>query len=165
LPGNGSLVAVIQTCLGRGPDLVVGKPAPQLFQAAKDRANATNPLIVGDRLDTDIEAANRAGFDSLLVLTGVTSAPALLEAPQSQRPKMVAPTLDALFGPRDAALIPQGASDWRAEINGDVVELSGEGPIGAALATLCAKMWDQPPRPIVAGSASAARALKDLGLT
>ena len=56
----------------REPDLVVGKPQPALFTAAASRPAATAPLVVGDRLDTDIEGAHRAGLDSLLVLTGVT---------------------------------------------------------------------------------------------
>src|SRR5690606_1936422 len=67
LPGNGSLVAVLRTSLGREPDLVVGKPQPALFAAAAGRIGARAPLVVGDRLDTDIEGAHRAGMDSLLV--------------------------------------------------------------------------------------------------
>ena len=47
---------------------------------------ARRPLVVGDRLDTDIEGARRAGAASLLVLTGVTDPGALLAAGPDQRP-------------------------------------------------------------------------------
>ena len=99
LPGNGSLVAVLRTALDRDPDVVVGKPEPALFHAAADRAGARRPLVVGDRLDTDIEGANRAGFDSLLVLTGVSTADELAKAPDGHRPTYVADDLSGLFSP------------------------------------------------------------------
>jgi HAD superfamily hydrolase (TIGR01450 family) len=97
LPGNGALVAAVATALGRGPDTVVGKPDPGLFvQAARERG-ASRPLVVGDRLDTDIEGAHRAGMDSLLVLTGVTVRADLREVPPDRRPTYVADDLSALF--------------------------------------------------------------------
>jgi len=102
LPGNGSLVAAVATALGRQPDLVVGKPSPGLFQAAA--AGYARPLVVGDRLDTDIAGAHRAGMDSLLVLTGVSSRADVDAAPADQRPTYVAPDLSGLFaGPEYAA--------------------------------------------------------------
>jgi glycerol-1-phosphatase len=97
LPGNGSLVAAVSTALGRGPDTVVGKPDPGLFvQAARERG-ASRPLVVGDRLDTDIEGAHRAGMDSLLVLTGVTHREELAAVEEEHRPTYVADDLSALF--------------------------------------------------------------------
>ena len=60
LPGNGSLVAAVSTALGgRRPDTVVGKPQPALFALAAGHVGARRALVVGDRLDTDIEG--RAG--------------------------------------------------------------------------------------------------------
>ena len=103
LPGNGSLVAVLRTALDRDPDVVVGKPEPALFHAAADRAGARRPLVVGDRLDTDIEGANRAGMDSLLVLTGVSTADELAKAPDGHRPTYVADDLGGLFSPPRSA--------------------------------------------------------------
>ena len=97
LPGNGALVAAVRTATDREPDLVVGKPAPGLFAAIVKQANASRPLVVGDRLDTDIEGANRAGIDSLLVLTGVTDRPQAEAAPERQRPTYVATDLSGLF--------------------------------------------------------------------
>ncbi|GGK36897.1 acid sugar phosphatase [Pilimelia terevasa] len=103
LPGNGALVAALATALGRQPDLVVGKPAPELFQAAARRAGARRALVVGDRLDTDIAGAVRAGMDSLLVLTGVSTRREAAQAQPACRPTFVAPDLDALF---DAPPVP-----------------------------------------------------------
>jgi len=97
LPGNGSLVAALATALQRQPDEVVGKPAPALFQRAAERTGARHPLVVGDRLDTDIEGAHRAGMDSLLVLTGVTQPADLAEVPPDRRPTYVGKDLTALF--------------------------------------------------------------------
>ncbi len=70
-PGNGSLTQVIATATGMTP-LVAGKPEPPLHHESVLRTGAEHPLVVGDRLDTDIEGAQRVGADSLLVLTGVT---------------------------------------------------------------------------------------------
>jgi HAD superfamily hydrolase (TIGR01450 family) len=97
LPGNGALVAALRTALDREPDLVVGKPEPTLFQTAARHAGARRPLVVGDRLDTDVAGARRAGYDSLLVLTGVTDAAALETAHQDQRPTYVTTDLSGLF--------------------------------------------------------------------
>lgn len=97
LPGNGALVAALATALDRQPDLVVGKPEPALFQAAARDAGSTGTLIIGDRLDTDIAGAHRAGMDSLLVLTGVATAQAAASAPPDQRPTYVAKDLSGLF--------------------------------------------------------------------
>ncbi|NUT36181.1 MAG: HAD-IIA family hydrolase [Hamadaea sp.] len=97
LPGNGSLVAVIATALNRQPDVVVGKPEPGLFQEAARSAGATRPLVVGDRLDTDIAGARRADMDSLLVLTGVSGRDELADAPDERRPAYVAADLTGLF--------------------------------------------------------------------
>src|SRR5205807_176651 len=97
LPGNGALVAALATALGREPDEVVGKPAPALFQRAAQRAGARRPLVVGDRLDTDIDGARRAGMDSMLVLTGVSTRADLDAAPPDRRPTYVAPDLSALL--------------------------------------------------------------------
>ncbi|WP_434444288.1 HAD-IIA family hydrolase [Lentzea sp. E54] len=73
VPGNGALMAALTTTTGRVPDLSVGKPEPTMFQQQAGALNARNPLVVGDRLDTDIKGGLRAGFDTLLVLTGVTT--------------------------------------------------------------------------------------------
>jgi glycerol-1-phosphatase len=68
-PGAGALLAAIETTTGvRGE--VFGKPEPPLFERALASAGDGRPLVVGDRLDTDIAGALRLGWDSALVLTG-----------------------------------------------------------------------------------------------
>jgi HAD superfamily hydrolase (TIGR01450 family) len=101
LPGNGSLVAALATALNRRPDVVVGKPEPTLFQHLARVRAAKRPLVVGDRIDTDVEGANRAGMDSLLVLTGVSQLADLADAPAQQRPTYVAADLTGLFADPD----------------------------------------------------------------
>lgn len=99
LPGNGSLVAALRAALGREPDLVVGKPQPTLFETALRSTPRHRALVVGDRLDTDIAGARRAGLDSLLVLTGVTAEADLADAPPQSRPTYLGADLGALFAP------------------------------------------------------------------
>ena len=93
-PGAGSLVAAVAAATERKPE-VVGKPFAPLFEAALRRAGGVRPLVVGDRLDTDIEGANRLGWDSLLVLSGVSTA-SDLEGSEA-RPTHVAPDITALL--------------------------------------------------------------------
>lgn len=96
-PGNGAFVRMLMSISGKTP-LVAGKPATPLMQESVDRLHATRPLVVGDRLDTDIEGANNAGLDSLLVLTGVTSADDLHDLPPQHRPTWVSADLRGLVG-------------------------------------------------------------------
>ena len=85
LPGAGSLVAALRLATG-GEPTATGKPDPTMHRETVERTGARTPLVVGDRLDTDIQGATRAGCDSLLVLTGVTDPKILLNAPPDQRP-------------------------------------------------------------------------------
>ncbi len=74
MPGSGSLVAALATCAEREP-ITVGKPNPYLLELAM-REWALKPadcLVIGDRMDTDIECGVRAGCATLLVLTGVVA--------------------------------------------------------------------------------------------
>jgi HAD superfamily hydrolase (TIGR01457 family) len=95
-PGAGALLSVITTTTGAVPE-IVGKPFPPIFEAALDRAGGTPPLVVGDRLDTDVLGATRLGWDSMLVLSGVSTM-ADLEA-SDVRPTYVAPDVSALLEP------------------------------------------------------------------
>ena len=69
-PGNGTLVSAVHTAIGRLA-IVAGKPEVPIFEEAVARFGAQHPLFLGDRLDTDILGANRAGIPSALVLTGI----------------------------------------------------------------------------------------------
>ena len=93
-PGAGALVAAITTATGVEPE-VVGKPHAPLFHAALHRAGGTNPLVIGDRLDTDIAGAAALGWDTLLVLSGVDTEEELADSPY--RPTYVAADLRALL--------------------------------------------------------------------
>ena len=114
-PGNGALVAAVREAIGRGPDAVTGKPEPLLFEVAAERMASTRPLVIGDRLDTDIEGANRAGMDSLLVLTGVVSVndlATLATADPLRRPTFLAADLRALRGSTaDLRISPEAPED------------------------------------------------------
>ncbi|MFE3292816.1 HAD-IIA family hydrolase [Rhodococcus sp. NPDC059234] len=93
--GNGSMVAALRTATDRDP-VVAGKPAVPLMDDSVHRSGARTPLMVGDRIDTDIAGANAVGMASLLVLTGVSTPADLLRAPREHRPTYLARSLDAL---------------------------------------------------------------------
>jgi hypothetical protein len=125
LPGNGALVSVISTATGRRP-VEAGKPERALHQESIRRSNARRPLIVGDRLDTDIEAGVRWSTPSLLVLTGVTDAAGLLQADQLHRPSLLAADLAGLLQPHPAVTCEGNAwrcGGWQAEADGGVLRL------------------------------------------
>jgi HAD superfamily hydrolase (TIGR01457 family) len=93
-PGAGALVAAITTATGVEAE-VVGKPHAPLFQAALRRAGGLNPLVIGDRLDTDVAGAATLGWDSLFVLSGVSTEEEMKASPY--RPTYVAPDVRALL--------------------------------------------------------------------
>ena len=99
-PGNGAMVAAVRAATGREP-LVAGKPARPLMDDALRRSRSERPLVVGDRIDTDIAGANAVGVDSLLVLSGVSSVADLLRAPESYRPTYLASRLAELDLPAE----------------------------------------------------------------
>lgn len=99
-PGNGTLVAAVAAATGRQP-VVTGKPHRPIMELARSRARVKRPLVIGDRLDTDIAAARAAGMDSLLVLTGVSAWQDLLGLPPDDLPTRVAPDLRVLGGYTD----------------------------------------------------------------
>lgn len=97
-PGNGSLIGAVRVAVGRSPDLVAGKPEAPLYLLAAQRlgADPSQVLAIGDRLDTDIAGAHAAGMDSLLVLTGVSTATEAAALAESEQPTHVAPDLRVL---------------------------------------------------------------------
>ncbi|CEA07736.1 putative hydrolase YutF [Arthrobacter saudimassiliensis] len=97
-PGNGTLVAAVAAATGRRP-LVAGKPEAPLFHTAARHLGVNRPLVVGDRLDTDILGGTNAGYDTALVLTGVDSPGSALAARSAERPTYLIPNLAALFEP------------------------------------------------------------------
>ena len=94
-PGNGSLVAAVSHAPGVVPR-AAGKPEPAMFHVAAREAGARTPLVVGDRLDTDLEGGNRAGMPTLQVLTGVSRWRDAVHAAPMQRPTYIRPTMKYL---------------------------------------------------------------------
>lgn len=147
-PGNGSLLQVIAYANGTKP-LIAGKPEPPLHRESIIRTGAKTPLVVGDRLDTDIEAAYRADTDSLLVLTGVSHPADLLLAGPRHRPTYVARTLDALLEPYPEVVRSEDGftcGGWTAlrQASGQFA-LKGTGAAIDGLRALCAAAWDATP--------------------
>lgn len=95
-PGNGALIEAVSRATGTRP-LAAGKPEPVLFRLAAQAVGARNPLVVGDRLDTDILGGNRAGFDTALVLTGVDTEATAAAAPADHQPTWTIPSLRMLL--------------------------------------------------------------------
>jgi glycerol-1-phosphatase len=142
-PGNGSLLQVIATATGVQP-MVAGKPEPPLHHESVLRTGAKRPLVVGDRLDTDIEGARRVGADSLLVLTGVTGPIEAILAPPQQRPSYLAEDLAGLLEPHPEITSQDGTEccgGWTARLDGNRLELDGSGERIDGLRALCAAAW------------------------
>jgi HAD superfamily hydrolase (TIGR01450 family) len=78
-PGAGMIMAALEATSGVKAE-IAGKPKPALFQSAASRLPAGPLLMIGDRLETDIYGAAAMGWDTALVLTGVTDAAAAARA-------------------------------------------------------------------------------------
>ncbi|MEP9364867.1 HAD-IIA family hydrolase [Nocardioides sp. CN2-186] len=135
-PGHGVQVEMLQRFTGVDP-VVAGKPERPLLDETVRRVGGKRPLMVGDRLDTDIEGARRAGYDSLLVLTGVTDLAALVAAEPEQRPTYVAPDLAGLL---EAHPEPD-ADGWRAEVSDGRLTVSGDGSAGDWWRVVASAAW------------------------
>ncbi|AUV80693.1 HAD family hydrolase [Salinigranum rubrum] len=79
LPSAGVVIGAVEGMTGRGPDVVAGKPSEVAARFALDRLGVPSErcLLVGDRLDTDIEMGSKTGMTTVLVRTGVTDDAAL----------------------------------------------------------------------------------------
>ncbi len=90
-PGAGAIVAAMEATTGITP-ISIGKPAPLLLEEAARAVGgrASDAVMIGDGLLTDLAAAHAVGARSVLMLTGVTTRAQLDELPLSQRPDEVA---------------------------------------------------------------------------
>jgi glycerol 3-phosphatase-2 len=140
LPGNGAMVGVVAQTTGVTPT-AVGKPDPAMHRESVQRSGATRPIVVGDRLDTDIEGAGRVGCDSMLVLTGVTAPADLLLAGPRQRPTYVAASVRGLLEPQPVPRRDGDAWVCGGRRAGPDLTLSGAGTDLDALRALCAAAW------------------------
>ncbi|MFT4219505.1 MAG: HAD-IIA family hydrolase [Microbacterium sp.] len=128
-PGNGTLVSAVHTAVGRLAT-VAGKPETPIFEEAVARFGARHPLFLGDRLDTDILGANRAGIPSAQILTGIDRPKHVLAAPPDSRPTFILSDLSELHEPYPEAVVKNGAVSVGAStvrVDGADVRIVAEG--------------------------------------
>ena len=143
-PGNGTLVSAVHTAVGQLP-LVAGKPEPAIFVTALRQFETNSAIFVGDRIDTDITGANRAGIDSALVMTGVSTRKELLGVKPEGRPKFILGNLVELTKAyQQPKKTKRGFSCGSAEVEllgNRVVVTHGESGSLDALKAACAVIW------------------------
>jgi glycerol-1-phosphatase len=128
-PGHGTLVRLISEFAGVTPQ-VAGKPRRPLLDETRRRVQGERPLMVGDRLDTDIAGAVEAGTDSLLVMTGVSSLDDLLSAGADERPTWIGHDLTALQRPGLSATADGDrwtSGPWHARVHEGQLVVEGDG--------------------------------------
>ena len=128
-PGHGVLVRTITGFAGVDA-IVAGKPEKPLMEETVLRVGGDRPLMVGDRLDTDIEGAHAIDAPSLLVLTGVTWLEELAAAPPRLRPTYISPTLAGLFEPHPVPSVTDATVElggWTASVVDGRLTVEGEG--------------------------------------
>jgi HAD superfamily hydrolase (TIGR01457 family) len=144
-PGNGTLVSAVHTAVGQLP-VVAGKPEKAIFETALSRFGSSSAVYVGDRLDTDVLGANRAGIGSALVMTGVTTRKELLAAKDESRPTYILGTLkELLTGYQQPTKTKRGYKLGNAEVEllGQKILVSfGDPKSLEALKCACLTIWD-----------------------
>ena len=129
-PGNGTLVGAVHTAVGILPEFA-GKPFRPIFDSALSELGFQKPLVIGDRLDTDIKGAVAAGLESAAVLTGIVGNKELLGAKSDERPNYILSDLSELFSDypkpkRTKSSVSFGQSE--VEIIGDRLMISAGNP-------------------------------------
>jgi HAD superfamily hydrolase (TIGR01450 family) len=148
-PGNGALVAAVVAATGVQP-LSAGKPEPTMFRLVAERRGSNRPLVVGDRLDTDLAGARAAGFPGLHVFTGVSSARDAVLAAVDERPSFIGADLRSLLVPHP---VPErGPNGWwvcagaaarvvSGALELDPVPLPDGGVSVGTVRSACAAVW------------------------
>lgn len=144
-PGNGTLVSAVHTAVGQLP-VVAGKPERAIFETAMRKFGTKSAIYVGDRLDTDVVGANKAGLGSGLVMTGVTTRKELLAAKGDSRPAFILGTLKELCSP----YLSPSKTKRGHKIGGVEVELLGDKVVVSfgdprsldALKAACLTIWN-----------------------
>lgn len=152
-PGCGSMIQAVINATGVEPVASAGKPESAMYDEARLLAAGDDEepvakdacLAIGDRLDTDIEAGNRGGYDSLAVLTGVTNPHELMLAPAHLRPTYIVKDLRGLLEAQPA-VAASGDGSWTcgdatATLRDGVLTVSDATSMNA-LRAACALMWD-----------------------
>ncbi len=152
-PGHGVLVETLQRFTGIEP-VVAGKPSRPLLDETVRRCGGERPLMVGDRLDTDIEGAHVAGVDSLLVLTGVSGLAELVAAGPELRPTYVSADLAGLDSAHAAPEVTEDGlslGGWVGRTSDGALELSGSGAVDDWWRVVAVTAWrhlDDTGRPV-----------------
>ena len=144
-PGNGTLVSAVHTAVQRLPEFA-GKPETPIFETSFERFGTRNALMIGDRLDTDIQGAEAAGIESVHVLTGVDRPKQLLATPQGARPTYILATLDGLFEPYPETTVEKSGTvrvgSARVTMDGHIVRVVAEGDDALNLLRAgCGAIW------------------------
>jgi HAD superfamily hydrolase (TIGR01450 family) len=97
IPDCAGMIAAVEAVTGRPVDTIVGKPSPIILEVALGAlgVGASEAVMVGDRIDTDILMGKRLGLGTVLVLSGITTAgdPRIAE----MRPDLVLPSIKELL--------------------------------------------------------------------
>lgn len=142
-PGHGVLVEMVSR-FSKVQPVVAGKPLPPLLEETIRRVGGERPLMVGDRLDTDIEGARNLDLPSLLVMTGVTGLAELVAAPEKLRPTYVGRDLTSLFDVHEAPQQEQetwGVGGWSASTSDGRLRVEGNGAVSAWWQAVAAAAW------------------------
>lgn len=177
LPGNGTMVAAVAAAAGKQPDVIAGKPGPELLKKAISSDPTINPIMVGDRWDTDISAAVAAGIPSLMVLSGSTQAKHVLTIPVGARPNYLSWTVAGLYEIHPRPVVREQfrsveCCEWTVTVEGATVLLDGGGEPLDALRALAVMAWSlQDSRPdlfketeLRALTNIGAKAIRELGI-
>lgn len=128
-PGHGVQVAMLRDFTGAKP-VVAGKPSRPLLEETIRRVGGDRPLMVGDRLDTDIEGATEVNVPSLLVLTGVSGLQDVVAARPQERPSYLHTDLRGLHEPHPQVHWSDFVAEcggWRAWVSEGNLEADGSG--------------------------------------
>lgn len=142
-PGHGVLVDMLRRFSGVDP-VVAGKPSPPLLRTTLERCGASAPLMVGDRVDTDIEGGRAVGVPTLLVMTGVTDAAELAACPPQARPTYLAADLSGLLEAQPEVALEPGRArvgGWTAEVGEGDVSVTGAGTSSDWWRAVAAGLW------------------------
>ena len=101
-PGAGSVVAAVETTTGVTP-VSIGKPAPYLLEEAARAVGreASEAVMIGDGIGTDLAAARAVGARCVLMLTGVATRAEVDALPDDERPTAVAANAEELAAALD----------------------------------------------------------------
>jgi HAD superfamily hydrolase (TIGR01450 family) len=144
-PGNGTLVSAVHTAVGILPDFA-GKPFRPIFESAISQLNISRPLMIGDRLDTDIRGGVAFGIDTACVLTGIATRKDLIGARAEDRPTYILDDLRQLFEPYPQVKVTKrGVKLGKTEvelIGNKVLVTVGDPKSLEALRAACSLIWN-----------------------